>query len=100
MGKDRLDWQVDPPPDLVIEIDVTTYTAAADYAPYGVPEVWLFKQSGLKIYDLQGETYEQSSRSRYFPTVDLPLLIAQVLQVAAAQGTGVALRTLRQQLTN
>lgn len=98
VGKDRINWQIDPPPDLVIEIDVTTYTAAEDYAPYGVPEVWLFKKSGLKIYALQGETYEQQASSRYFPTVDMPRLIAQVLAVAAEQGTGVALRNLRQQL--
>jgi Uma2 family endonuclease len=98
VGKDRIDWQTNPPPDLVIEIDVTTYTAAEDYAPYGVPEVWLFKKSGLKIYRLQGETYQQQSLSRYFPKVDLPVVIANVLQTASEQGTGVALRKFRQQL--
>jgi Uma2 family endonuclease len=98
VGKDRIDWQVEPPPDLVIEIDVTTYTAAEDYAPYRVPEVWLFKKSGLKIYRLQGESYQQQPSSRYFPDVDLPTLIAQVLQVASEQGTGAALRELRQRL--
>lgn len=98
VGKDRIDWQTNPPPDLVIEIDVTTYTAADDYAPYQVPEVWLFKKSSLKIYRLQGECYQQQSSSRYFPIVDLPDLIARVMQWAAEQGTGVALRQLRQQL--
>ncbi|XFA71933.1 Uma2 family endonuclease [Thermosynechococcaceae cyanobacterium Okahandja] len=97
-GKDRINWQVDPPPDLVIEIDVSTYTAAEDYAPYGVPEVWLFQKSGLKIYALHGETYELQASSRYFPTIDLPALLAQVLQNAATQGTGIVLRNLRQQL--
>jgi Uma2 family endonuclease len=99
VGKDRIDWQIDPPPDLVIEIDVTTYTAAEDYAPYRVPEVWLFKQSELKIYSLQGEVYQQQPISRYFPAVNLPTLIADVLQMASEQGTGVALRSLRQQLS-
>jgi Uma2 family endonuclease len=98
VDKDRIDWQVDPPPDLVIEIDVTTYTAAEDCAPCRVPEVWLFKKSGLKIYCLQGDVYQPQSMSRYFPTVNLPVLITQVLQVAAEQGTGFALRDLRQQL--
>ena len=46
VGKDRINWQIDPPPDLVIEIDVTSYTAAEDFLPYKVPEVWLFKKSG------------------------------------------------------
>jgi len=98
VGKDRIDWQIDPPPDLVIEIDVTTYTAAEDYVPYRVPEVWLLKSNGLTIYGLQGGSYQQQAISRYFPAVDLPSLVAQVLQVASEQGTGVALRKLRQQL--
>jgi len=97
-GKDRINWQVDPPPDLVIEIDVSTYTAAADYAPYGVPEVWLFQKSGLKIYALHGKTYELQASSRYFSAIELPALLTQVLQNAATQGTGIALRNLRQQL--
>jgi Uma2 family endonuclease len=98
VGKDRINWQVDPPPDLVIEIDVSTYTSAEDYLAYRVPEVWLFKKSGLKIYLLQGETYQQQSFSRYFPGVDLPALIAHVLQIAAQQGSGAALREFRSSL--
>lgn len=60
--------------------------------------MWLFQKSGLKIYHLQEDAYQQQPVSRYFPTVDLPALIAEVLQVAAAQGTGVVLRQLRQRL--
>ncbi len=97
VGQDRIDWQVDPPPDLVIEIDVTTYTAAADYAPYGVPEVWLFKPQGLQLYRLQGEAYQEVATSQSFPTVDWGELVEQVLRSAAVQGTGAALRQLRQQ---
>jgi Uma2 family endonuclease len=98
VGKDRIDWQIDPPPDLVIEIDVTPYTAADDYAPYRVPEVWLFKQKGLKIYSLAEESYQEVSRSRYFPNVDLGELVNEVVQSAAEVGTGAAIRQLRQQL--
>ena len=98
VGKDRMDWQVEPPPDLVIEIDVTNYTTVEDYLPYRVPEVWLFKHSRLNIYGLQETSYEQQSSSRYFPEVDLAVLITNVFQVAAEQGTGVAIRELRQQI--
>ncbi len=99
IGKDRIDWQVDPPPDLVIEIDVTSYTAAEDFLPYKVPEVWLFKKSGLSIYSLSEDTYQQQSFSRYFPEVDLSEIISSVLKVASEQGTGVAIRGLREQLS-
>jgi Uma2 family endonuclease len=50
MGKDRIDWQLDPPPDLVIAIDVTSFTSAEDFLPYHVPEVWLFKNDQLTIH--------------------------------------------------
>lgn len=98
MGGRRLDWRVDPPPDLVIEIDVTSYSAARDYLPYAVPEVWLFRKTGLQIYALQAGDYSLQRFSRYFPQIDLPDLIACVLQTASEQGSGVALRDLRRQL--
>lgn len=100
VGKDRIDWQTDPPPDLVIEIDVTTYTAAEDYFLYRVPEVWLFKSTGLSIYALDGQTYVPQSKSRYFPEINLVELMSAVLEEAATQGTGAALRRLRQQFAS
>jgi len=99
VGKDRINWQIDPPPDLVIEIDVTSYTAAEDFLPYKVPEVWLFKKSGLSIHVLSGNTYQQQSFNKYFPEVNLSVTINQVLKVASEQGTGVAIRGLREDLS-
>lgn len=49
-GKERIDWEQDPPPDLAIEIDVTSYSDVQDYLPYRVPEIWLFKKQQLFIY--------------------------------------------------
>ncbi|MEM8637411.1 MAG: Uma2 family endonuclease [Cyanobacteria bacterium P01_G01_bin.54] len=99
VGKDRLNWQVDPPPDVVIEIDVTNYTAVEDYVPYRVPEVWLLRKRQLVIYVLQENTYQQQSHSRYFPGVNLTTWLAQVLQQAAEQGSGAALKLFRQQVS-
>ncbi|BDA76246.1 hypothetical protein CAL7716_104120 (plasmid) [Calothrix sp. PCC 7716] len=99
VGRDRLDWQTDPSPDLAIEIDVTSYTDVNDYAPYRVPEVWLFKRNQLLIYGLQNNKYQLQPTSRYFPNVDLQTLITQCLEAASARGTGVAIRELRSSLT-
>ena len=63
-----------------------------------MPEVWLYKTGTLQIHGLQAEGYSFQSMSRYFPGVDLNPLIAQVFQMAAEQGTGIALRALRQGL--
>ena len=98
VGRDRLQWGADPPPDLVIEIDVTSYTAAEDYLPYGVPEVWLFKRNLLSIFALESTVYQPKTTSRYFPETDLQAIISQCLQMANEQGVGMAIRKLRQLL--
>ena len=96
VGRDRLEWGIDPSPDLVIEIDVTTYTSADDYLPYGVPEVWLFKNNRLNIWGLESGEYQLQTTSRYFSDIDLPSIIAQCMEVATVRGTGVAIRELRE----
>ncbi|MEO1401778.1 MAG: Uma2 family endonuclease [Cyanobacteria bacterium J06635_1] len=98
-GKERINWQVDPPPDLVIEIDVTSFTAAEDYAPYKIPEVWLWKKKTLKMYTLKPDGgYEECSDSRYFPGFDLRDLVSRCFQTAYSHSTSTAIRELRQSL--
>lgn len=100
VGRDRLQWSTEPSPDLVIEIDVTTYTDAKDYFLYRVPEVWLLKKNQLAIYSLRESEYQLQATSRYFPGVDLQTLVSQCLEAASERGTGVAIRELRQRLSN
>ncbi|MDY6938898.1 MAG: Uma2 family endonuclease [Cyanobacteriota bacterium] len=99
-GKKRIDWQNDPPPDLVIEIDVTSYSDIGDYLPYQVPEVWLFRKQQLLIYQLQGETYQLQIQSRYFPNFDLESAIARCVEIAYQRNTSAAIRDLKRQLAN
>ena len=98
VGKERIDWCNSPPPDLAIEVDVTSYTAVEDYLPYKVPEVWLLRSTGLQIHRLETEGYQPQRFSRYFPNVELLNLVERVFQVASEQGTGMAIRDLRQEL--
>ena len=97
-GKDRIDWRNDPPPDLVLEIDITSYSDVQDYLPYRVPEVWLFRNQNLMVYQLQGDDYSLASQSRYFPEVNLVNVVAQCLDVAYQRNTSAAIRMLKQQL--
>ena len=99
-GKKRIDWQNDPPPDLVIEIDVTSYSDIQDYLPYRVPEVWLFRKQQLLIYQLQGETYQLQTQSCYFPNFDLESAIARCVEIAYERNTSAAIRDLKRQLAN
>jgi Uma2 family endonuclease len=97
IGKDRIDGSQEPP-DLAIEIDVTSYSDVNDYLPYGVAEIWLFKKNRLMIYGLQAGQYILQSTSRHFLGVDIAEILATCLQEAAEKGTGVAIREFRQRL--
>ena len=103
VGRDRINWQVDPPPDLILEVDVTSFTTVEDYAVYRIPEVWVLRDATLTIYALvptkpQDYSYEERTHSRYFPEIDLQQISRSVFQSASTQGTGVAIRQLRQKL--
>jgi Uma2 family endonuclease len=99
-GKDRINWGVDPSPDLVIEIDVTSYTDINDYLPYRVPEVWLFKKGQLLIYLLEGENYILQTSSRNFPGIDVSKVVNEALEKTRSSNTSIAIRELREKLAN
>jgi Uma2 family endonuclease len=98
VGKDRIAWGIEPPPDLVIEVDVTSYTDIDDYLPYQIPEVWLFKKNRLIIYSLQDDRYIESLTSRYLPNFNVSEIVEECWQMSRDRSTSVVLRELRQKL--
>lgn len=64
-GKDRIDLTVDPPPDLVIEVDITSPSLdkLPIYARLGVPEVWRYDGRKVAILVLEEERYAETARS-------------------------------------
>lgn len=66
--KDQIDLNQDPPPDLVIEIDITSSSInRLDlYADLGVPEVWRYDGRRLTIYQLEVKSYQACDRSPTF----------------------------------
>jgi Uma2 family endonuclease len=99
-GKNRINWGVDPSPDLVVEIDITSYTDVNDYLPYEVPEVWLFRKSQLVIYRLQGDVYTIETSSRYFPNINVSEIVTESLKIAYERNTSAAIRELRRKLAS
>lgn len=97
-GKKRINWSVDPPPDLVLEVDVTSYTDFNDYLPYRVPEVWLLRGDQIAIYRLQDDGYSLQTSSEYFPNVNLQAVVAECLRIAYERNTSAAIRELRRRL--
>ena len=75
-GKDRLDLTVDPPPDLVIEIDITSSSTRkrAIFAKFGVPEVWRYDGRQVEIFSLVSGAYVKAETSSV-----LPFFTAEVL---------------------
>jgi Uma2 family endonuclease len=79
-GKLEFDLERDPPPDLSLEIDLTSKSLdrLPIYARLGVPELWCYDDGEITIYHLQQSEYIESTRSLVFPTLpiqDLPQLI-------------------------
>ncbi len=73
-GKDRIDLRCDPPPDLVLEIDVThsSLDRLSIYAALGVPEVWRFDGTRLQVYLLGPDgRHAEADHSRAFPFLPL-----------------------------
>ena len=64
-GKDRIDLTVDPPPDLVIEVDITSPSVnkLPIYARLGVPEIWRYNGRDLKVLRLENDGYVEVSES-------------------------------------
>jgi Uma2 family endonuclease len=99
-GKQRINWQQDPPPDLAIEVDVTSYSDINDYLPYKVPELWLWKKQSLKIYQFQAGEYVLQTHSRYFPEIDITAIAQTVVKETYDRNSSFAIRNLRQRLNS
>ncbi|MEB3182255.1 MAG: Uma2 family endonuclease [Nostocaceae cyanobacterium] len=85
-GKTRIDLTQDPPPDLVVEIDITSSSTNRFpiYADMGVPEIWHYDGETFTINILQNQEYITAEQSLAFP--NLPLLeIARFLQQVATK---------------
>lgn len=60
-GRQELDLETDPPPDLAIEIDITSSSVNkfGIYLALGVPELWRYNGRDLKFYQrLEGQYVE------------------------------------------
>lgn len=91
----RINLDEFPPPDLVIESDVTSLTTLEAYAALEVPEVWIYQGSQLRIFLYNNGRYDESDTSPQFSGIDVKTLVSQL---ATQIFTGVPSSKLRQQL--
>jgi Uma2 family endonuclease len=68
-GKRRIELPQDPPPDLVIEVDITSPSLDKMdiYRAMRVPEVWRYDGASLRFYALEGGVYVPRAESAFLP---------------------------------
>ena len=91
-----IDLETDPPPDLVVEIDIThtDIDKNALYASMGVPEFWRFNGSVLTIYQLEQDCYQEVEISPTFPWVSKEIFY-QFFRQGKRIGEAQAIRELK-----
>ena len=79
----QVDLATDPPPDLILEIDVSSPSSRRlDICKHlGVPEIWRYVGGNVQIYRRQDGEYMLSDQSLSFPLVSA-IIINQFLQQA------------------
>jgi Uma2 family endonuclease len=72
-GRQELDLETEPPPDLAIEIDITSTSVnkSGIYSALGVPELWRYNGRVLKFYQLRDGQYVECEFSIAFPIVSV-----------------------------
>ena len=95
-GKLEFDLDRDPPPDLALEVDLTSKSLDRFpiYARLGVPEIWCYDSGVLTIYLLAGDRYRVSDQSRVFPTLDIRAL-PQLIESQRSAGRLALRRSVR-----
>jgi Uma2 family endonuclease len=95
IGKNRLDLNIDPPPDLAIEIDLTSRTQLDNYRSLGLPELWRYDKQGLQIYLLQAGAYIESAASPTFPDLPIVELVNNCVRQSRSIGSSQAIKELQ-----
>lgn len=95
IGRNRIDLTVDPPPDLAIEIDITSRTQFDNYRLLGVPELWRYRRKGVQINLLREGNYVESNVSPNFPDIPIIDLINQAVKQNLSVGRSQAIREFR-----
>ncbi len=93
----RIDLSTDPPPDLVIEVDITSLSSSrlAIYTQLGIPEIWRCRGEMVEFYQLQNGEYISSEYSYNFPIVSIAI-INQFLQLIEIEDDTTIIRAWRE----
>lgn len=93
---EQIDLAIDPPPDLVVEVDFSSSSIdrLPIYAEIGVPELWRYDPV-MQIYQLRSGQYVQCNVSPTFADLPLTLEIPRFLEESPKIGEIPMLRSFR-----
>ncbi|NJM46434.1 MAG: Uma2 family endonuclease [Alkalinema sp. RU_4_3] len=95
----ELDLKKDPPPDLVVEVDITSSSDRRFpiYARLGIPELWQFDGKTIQYYLLQDDEYVPVQISPTFPTLQADMIL-KYLKERLDVGESQAIRSFKAEL--
>lgn len=99
IGKERINLDIDPPPDLALETDLTSKTVVSAYEKLGVPELWIYEKHQLRIYLLADGKYQLSTTSRIFSEFSVVEWIPQFIQKSLTEGVSRTLQLFEWQIS-
>lgn len=96
--KQNIDLASDPPPDLVLEIDITSSSLdkQAIYASFEIPELWRYNGQKLEVFILDKitQSYQKSTQSLHFPWLPLEI-IPQYIRQSLRDGETATLKAFK-----
>ncbi|MDV3000778.1 MAG: hypothetical protein N5P05_002384 [Chroococcopsis gigantea SAG 12.99] len=98
-NKIDFDFNVDPVPDLAIEVDITSSSLnrLGIYAALGVGEIWRFDGENLWIYCLESGSYGEREGSKILPILSKSMIL-EFLMRRGEVGENALVREFRQRL--
>lgn len=94
-GKKRLNLEIDPPPELAIEIDITSRTKFNNYQDLGVAELWRYNGKKIEINILQSGKYVKSETSLAFPTLPIADVLHDFVEQSKIRGRNATMKAFR-----
>ena len=100
LEKEELDFEIDPPPDLVIEVEITT--SAIDkmqlFAKMQIPEVWRHNGHSLQMFSLVEGSYISIESSNQLPGLQAALM-NRILASRLTTGETKLIKEFRQRIS-
>ena len=98
--KEEVDLRIDPPPDLVVEVEITTSAIPKMelFAEMGVPEVWRHDGERLSMHRLAAATYDSITESLELPGLTIAM-VTKTFEQRFEKGETALIRSFRESIS-